>query len=117
MSLPYASQVVAKQSFLAQTTILPLMTLFTAPETGDYLMSVYVTQSVSAPYTDTVSGRVYWADEYAEATGWFFETNPGPAGTPVFSVHLPAGNSVQIQTTQGGSTTYPYDLFVTVIQL
>src|ERR1700733_11605005 len=100
MSLPYAPQVVAKQSFIAQTAPLSSTTVFTATETGDYQLSVYVTQNSSAPFENNVTGYVSWADEYAEATEWHFETNPGPAGTPVFSVHLPAGNSVQIQTTQ-----------------
>lgn len=117
MTIPYAPQVVAKQSFIGQTTLIPETVLFTATETGDYQVSIYPTQNPSAPDdASLVVGRASWADEYGEATNWTFETNPGPAGTPVFSVHLPEGNSIYIETISGGSSEYPYDIFVTVTQ-
>lgn len=117
MTIPYAPQIVAKQSFIAQTTLIPETVLFTATETGDYQVSIYPTQSPSTPGDGpTVVGYASWADQYGEATNWFFETDPGPGGTPVFSVHLPEGNSIYIETTSGGSSEYPYDIFVTVTQ-
>lgn len=109
-SVPYTPMIVAKQSFVNQTTNVGTTTIYTPTEDGDYEVSVYAAQdsSLSGGATITLS----WTDEYS-ACSVTLDTNHNVPALFEETLHIPSGNAIQIAIAYSGAT-YPYSAYFTV---
>jgi len=112
--------VVAKFSVVNQTAAVPLTTVFTPTEDGDYSVVTYETYN-STDIDWTVETDLTWTDEVALRSQPASTRNHAIiAGGSLLPLHVAAGTPIQISTQYfcGLCTTPqpPYDVFVTVIK-
>jgi hypothetical protein len=110
----FPTRVVAKQSFLNQTTNLPETVIYTSSAEGDYRVSVYL---ATPPNIGGIAGTLYWSDTMNSYNPNFgaVPANSNSASESTFILHIAAGSSISVSTFNYIESTY--NMYVTVEQL
>ena len=106
-----APQIVAKVSLKNQTSSIPLTTIYTPASDGEFLVSVYLTDT---SVTGSAGVVVQWTDEMG--TWQSGPSNGGPQQRGTFMIHAIAGQPIQYFVDYSDSHSVPYNLFITVVQ-
>lgn len=121
----YATSVVLKKSFLAQTSGTSLTTLYTpgTDESSDYRVSTYVTNPSQSGTSVSVGVYIYWTDENGagnfscpQIATLMTSASNATDGSATCVLHLGSGHSITYQLTVSGGAP-SYDAFITVEEL
>jgi hypothetical protein len=132
--LPYATDVVAKKTFLNQVGPIPTTTLYTPPKSGDFRVSIYLTSPSIGPQTGGSNVAVFVVPSWTDDSGTWPSQFIGVNGSCFLSYDLPsqsipeqcgwsaiihANANSAIQVKDGGSndTVDMYSVFATVEKL
>lgn len=113
MSCVDLPSIVAKQSFVSQTSSLGSTTIFTPSADGLFRISAYLERSSASFVSCTAS----WTDDYTSRSAIVAEvdSNGFQAGVGTIAIRAKSGDAISVSTSYAG--TDAYDLYVVIEQL
>jgi len=111
--VPFGPTIVAKNSYIMQTSSTGTVTLYTPSEDGDYVISAYGVDGPDGTIETTL--KFYWTDDYFSSNQDVMDLSGYSYGSIAKSIHVTSGNPIQFSLAYYCSTcSSSYDLVVTL---